>query len=308
MKRHTRTKLVKTGLAHLFLLLSWFAAQTPAQDTLPQTIYIPVTFYDFHSNGSNPEFEPPSTGTYKNMVADTLDQDKKPVVGPNPFFDIYIAKWFRPWQSGDFTIPVYDSTGRTARIQTVNYDTAFKNIVFKDSLPFKLLPNGTYQYSNQAFFMLDNKGFGSEGREDANGVLHNFSFTMELHWTFTYQKGLVFDFEGDDDVWVFINGRKVIDLGGIHNALPGSVDLDSLTGMQVGNRYSFDLFYAERHVVASDIKITTNLFNPPGSLRLYSQPGDPTTLVPLGPELPPLREQIFRFTRMCSTVCRAGCL
>jgi fibro-slime domain-containing protein len=284
LKRNTATNNRITRIGGLFLFLFCVSAsRAPAQDSLPQTIYIPVTFYDFHSNGSNPEFEPPGTGSFKNMVADTLDAERKPVVGPNPFYDMYVAKWFRQWQGGDFTIPVYDSTGRTAQIQTVTYDTAFKNIMFKDSLPFSLQANGTYQYTNQAFFILDNKGFGSEGRTDANGVLHNFSFTMELHWTFTYQTGLIFNFEGDDDVWVFINGRKVIDLGGIHGAQPASVNLDTLTGMVPGKRYSFDLFYAERHVVASDIKITTNLFNPPASLRLYSQPGNPSTLAPLGP-------------------------
>jgi len=99
---------------------------------------------------------------------------------------------------------------------------------------------------------------------------------MELHCQFTYQDNLTFNFTGDDDVFVFINGKQVIDLGGIHGPTNAAVNLNTL-GLKQGEKYMFDLFYAERHVTGSDILITTNLFTPPGYLRLYSKPDTAST-------------------------------
>ena len=264
-----------------WFLVLFLALQLRAQN-YPDTIWMPVTFYDFHSDGSNPEFEQPNDGgVHTGMVADTLDNSRKPMLGPVPYRNYEIAKWYRPWQPGDFTIPNYVITaggGNNATIQytgmvTVNYDTAFKNVVIQDSLPFVHIGNGIYQYNNPNFFLLDGRGFGNEG------LPHNYSFTMELHSAFTYEKGLVFNFAGDDDVWAFINGHLAMDLGGVHQTANGALNLDNNnpTGMQVGHKYNFDLFYAERHTVASDIKITTNLFTPPGYLQLFAKPGTPNT-------------------------------
>ena len=270
-------------------LVLFLALQLRAQQ-YPDTIWIPVTFYDFHSDKSNPEFEQPNDGAvHLGMVANTLDADRKPVLGPTPYRNYYIAKWFRPWQAGDFTIPSYtvvsggeyNAVVQYNGIITVNYDTAFKDIVIKDSLPFVHIGNGVYQYDNPNFFLLDGKGFGNEG------LPHNYSFTMELHTTFTYEKGLIFNFAGDDDLWAFINGELAMDIGGVHQTAIGALNLDNNpTGMQVGKKYNFDLFYAERHTSASDIKITTNLFTPPGYLQLFAKPGTPNT--PDNPMLGPL--------------------
>jgi fibro-slime domain-containing protein len=265
----------KTSVVVFFFFL--FTLQLQAQQ-YPDIIKMPVTFYDFHSDSSNPEFECAHTGGVRlGMVGTTLDAQKKPLLGPIPYINYGIAKWFRPWQPGDFQVPSYEVVSGTdefhsvikySGMKTANYDTAFKNIVFPMELPFNYVPNsaGMYQYFNPAFFMLDGKGFDKEGLD------HNFSFTMELHSEFTYRKELRFDFEGDDDVWVFINGKLALELGGIHGAEDGAIDLDTISGMSIGKKYSFDLFYAERHTTQSDIKITTNLFTPPGYLRLYSAP------------------------------------
>ncbi len=275
---------VSTGnglpLNFLVITLTFFFLQEPFAQQFPDTIWIPVTFYDFHSDKSNPEFEADHNGgLHKGMVADTLNANKKPVLGSKPFFNYYIHKWFEPWQAGDFTIPEYeDRNGVDHEIVTVTYDTAFKNIVIKDSLPFIHIGDGVYQFERSGqnrtgeFFWLDDRGFGNERKSN------NYSFTMELHTTFTYNRGLTFEFLGDDDVWAFIDGKLAMDIGGIHVSLADEIDLDEIADsfeLKAGRKYDFDFFYAERHTSNSRIKITTNLFTPMANLRLYSKPGNP---------------------------------
>jgi fibro-slime domain-containing protein len=104
---------------------------------------------------------------------------------------------------------------------------------------------------------------------DANGknVMHNFSFTGEFRYWFKYDstKSYTLDFVGDDDVWVFINNKLAVDLGGIHTPVEGSVTLNAATasklGMQSGNVYQIAVFQTERQTTCSSYKLTLSGFN-----------------------------------------------
>ncbi|WP_438022712.1 fibro-slime domain-containing protein [Sorangium sp. So ce233] len=115
---------------------------------------------------------------------------------------------------------------------------------------------GNITYQNNAFFPIDGKGWGNEDYP------HNYHFTTELHMSFNYKGGEVFTFSGDDDLWVFINGKLAIDLGGLHVEETGSIDLDQSAealGLEVGKEYTLDLFHAERRATGSNFSLETSL-------------------------------------------------
>ena len=81
---------------------------------------------------------------------------------------------------------------------------------------------------------------------------------MEIHTQFEHTSGMIFEFIGDDDVWLFVNNSLVMDLGYIHTAAPGKVSLDDLP-LTFGDTYPLDFFYCERQTWSSSIDLITNL-------------------------------------------------
>lgn len=151
------------------------------------------------------------------------------------------------------------TTSKTAFDQWYRYTSGVNKPYI---LYLSLEPNGgLLTFQADLFFPLDNSGWGNSGTGEDNKV-HNFGFTTEIHTKFTYKGGEKFTFIGDDDVWVFINGRLAVDLGGVHPQQTGSVTLDTQAttlGITKGNQYSLDVFHAERHTVASHFRLDTNI-------------------------------------------------
>jgi fibro-slime domain-containing protein len=157
--------------------------------------------------------------------------------------------------------PVLARSGPTRTVRDpAQFDSWYRNV---DGLnqPFKFEiwfgPNqGVSSFESTAFFPLDGAGFGNQGNN------HNFHFTTEIHTQFKYGGKEQFNFTGDDDVWVFINNKLVIDLGGVHVAEKASVDIDSRAaelGLVIGNVYPFDMFQNERHTSESNFRADTTL-------------------------------------------------
>ncbi|HYQ04977.1 MAG TPA: fibro-slime domain-containing protein [Polyangiaceae bacterium] len=117
--------------------------------------------------------------------------------------------------------------------------------------------SGVSVYDSNAFFPIDNQGFGN-----TPGQTHNYSFTTEIHVKFQYQKAQKFTFRGDDDLWIFVNGQLALDVGGQHQALEGTIDFDlqaAKLGITVGQTYAMDIFHAERQTTDSNFRIETNI-------------------------------------------------
>ena len=205
----------------------------------PSSIYLQGILRDFKD--THPDFERKpgengfAYGLDPNIVLNTLSSGNKPQYKGGSFSTTTEAnfdEWYR------------DIAGVN---KNVNY-----SIELNDSDG-----DGTYTYYNASFFPLDGMaGFDNQGRN------HNYHFTYEIHSTFTYGGGEMFEFRGDDDVWVYINGKKVIDIGGVHNEKVALVDLDTVAssiGITPGNTYNFDMFFAERHTTKSNFKVETTI-------------------------------------------------
>ncbi|MCL2282534.1 MAG: fibro-slime domain-containing protein [Fibromonadales bacterium] len=92
----------------------------------------------------------------------------------------------------------------------------------------------------------------------ANAKANQF-FCFESHAEFVYEKGQEFFFRGDDDIWVYMNNKLVVDLGGSHLAAPGYVNLDTLHLIE-GEKYPIDIFFCDRRTTMSNVRITTNMY------------------------------------------------
>ncbi|MCC6970775.1 MAG: fibro-slime domain-containing protein [Phycisphaerales bacterium] len=120
------------------------------------------------------------------------------------------------------------------------------------------------------FFPINGQLYGNSKNETKN-----FHFSFELVTEFVYKKGSgqVFTFTGDDDVWVFVDNKLVIDIGGIHSAVSQTIELDRLNWLEDGGTYKLNFFFAERHRTQSNCRIDTTMqlrtVDPPATTAIF---------------------------------------
>lgn len=123
------------------------------------------------------------------------------------------------------------------------------------------------------FFPLDGVP-RSEKRDDGN---HNYFFGMRYDVTFKigdYVGPLNYTFTGDDDLWVVLDGKKiVIDLGGIHQAAKKEVNLWDYVKHKDENEHTLTILYMERGAYESNCQMEFTL----PSARISEVTNVPTT-------------------------------
>lgn len=160
--------------------------------------------------------------------------------------------------------PVYALSGPSRTIagpdsfDTFFHDTPNVNLTTTKYLQLTASPTvpGLFVYENNSFFPIDGELWGNY----AYG--HNYHFTLMVSTEFVYVGGETFTFSGDDDMWVFVNRRLAIDLGGVHESETASIDLDEdspYLRITPGNRYALHLFFAERRTISSNFTIRTSI-------------------------------------------------
>jgi fibro-slime domain-containing protein len=266
---------------------------TSVQGTLPDVLELPVTFRDFISFPVSPAVRHPdfqffNGGGTRGLVEDTLGNDKKPVYtgscdtgdavnvntcpdGPQMTTQANFDQWYRD-------VPVVNRT----LVTTLSMD---KTGPTSDVYQFPAVL-GSVQLFPLDDLTDDNASWVSEGSETESAG-HNFGFTSEIRHWFEFKGAERLTFSGDDDVWVFINGRLALDLGGMHPRREQTIVLDAGTGqaqctittngadttpatpcpvasrdlaLSVGSVYEMALFHAERHTGFSNFDLTLGGF------------------------------------------------
>ncbi len=288
--RITGLAMTAAGLATAAGLVLWAssgaeAAQPSGASGLPEAITLTGVVRDFRErsvSGGHPDFERRPAGgfgMYVGNVAEQLDGQGKPL------FTGMGKKVNNQWkdaQGRNISANLYDpSAGDTAGsygspdpggIQSQNtFAQWFReapgvNMSAPLSITLKRQPGTSiYTFDDKSdpnyqslggFFPINGQLFGNSAGGDKN-----YHFTFELTTEFVYKEntGQVFSFTGDDDVWVFIDGKKVIDIGGVHSAISQTIDLDRLSWLVDGQKYSLKFFFAERHRTQSNFRIDTTL-------------------------------------------------
>lgn len=185
----------------------------------------------------------------------------------------------------------------------------------KDGMRLQQDPNGSY-YLNDSVEPITVNGkksylpFNDNPTGTATETKLNYMFGQRFDLTFTIPEGgqvsmptadgtkpqdVVFEFQGDDDCWVFIDGQLVLDMGGIHDPVRGTInfrsgtweiqgDLDGslsktketyrqgnfhLTETADGS-HTLTMLYFERGLYASNLKLTFN-FPQQNELRITKE-------------------------------------
>ncbi len=255
---------------------------------LPSSVTLQGRVRDFKwagTTGGHADFEfVPSRGYahYSGLAADRTDADGKPVFastgrkvttqardssGRNrmPVNKDYISS--RP---GDISA-VHETHSGGSLTNATNFAQWFRdvqNVNMGRTLPLTLVRQANtniYTFNDRTDPSYSAKGgffpINGELLGNPSGQSKNFGFTFELDTNFVYRRGTgqVFSFTGDDDVFVFIDGRLVIDIGGVHAAVSQTIELDRLNWLSDGREYRLQFFFAERHTSQSNFRIDTTI-------------------------------------------------
>lgn len=279
----------------------------------PATITVPITYWDQRedecwSDGQSRDW---------NIVSNMTDADLIANLVPNRQFEwsdciVYASRYPTQLQQGivkdtlgsdGLPIPTFTNsidaynnginvlsmniTGNDPVQPTDNFYPWFHNTSrsqsYERKITFRNTGNNTYTYGGSNIFPLDDVQFSSS--DSASRYGHNFHFTAHLQVPIKIASSGAerFDFTGDDDVWVYLNNKLVLDLGGLHEALSGyfiingdgtitssATDSNGVVrtktinaNLTPGDVVNLDFFYAERSTTASNTKITITHMNWP---------------------------------------------
>jgi fibro-slime domain-containing protein len=271
-------------------------------------LVLPIVYHDFlhyKEVGGHPDFDRFNGDGVAGIAQFNLGPLGVPVHGPtctagtaNPSFNVTYCDPGTTTPTWDKTVDYYsawyvDTSYSKTIVQTLTLGGQL-NGANSATCSTGANPDCTsYAFTSGAFFPIDNMGWGN-----TPGETHNYGFTSQTRYWFQYTGTATLSFNGDDDVWVYINKRLAVDLGGLHQSSPTSITLDPTNGhgytcdfvnpgpsagqtllqgcssvnktgggrdvdlgLQIGSVYEIVVFQAERRRSASNYRLTLSKFS-----------------------------------------------
>lgn len=252
----------------------------------------------------------PLSGVVPGMVQDTLDSNSMDNMGLK-FNNIYTA--YNLFGNVDSSIKfgnlhVYQEVNTDYKfpfkIDSDGYrtfDSANMYVVKNDTNKKFDLYNGGYQtwwhdVTSQYEAAMDNQFIPYNTPDNASNMDYGFTMCMTLKFLMepdgkvhTYdengheiEQSMIFEFTGDDDLWIYIDGNLRLDMGGIHGPKSGTINFDKSAGegscvakvfnddgaVNTENKFNLPagehemkIFYMERAQKGSNLKIRYNLIS-----------------------------------------------
>ncbi len=172
----------------------------------------------------------------------------------------------------DSKFPFVETTDPTTKVKSYVFDSGER----KDNIAFDFnesdLSNSTLNYysGNGVAGKLDNRNGFFPFNTKSNNYPRNYGFGMRVDIDFTLPKDGLFDggtpaefhYSGDDDVWVFVDGNLILDLGGAHTPTTGSINFGAGVGTITATS---DTVYRQLNQTEKDTQVFEFVFNKPSS-------------------------------------------
>ncbi len=207
----------------------------------------------FATDGSNKEY----TDVYENVqVPFYIDEDGYYVLDSDTY-GVYF--------DGGASAADDDATMAIADLPSLYYSTDHsKNIV--GFAPFNDLSSTTNSGSNST--NTATTGYQIENYQSGSSSAMNYGFGMVTSVDFQMTddgqidgEDIIFEFSGDDDVWVYIDGVLALDIGGTHDAITGTINFATGNVTLTAKGYSYIGDKATDTVESSNTMSQTNLYD-----------------------------------------------
>lgn len=280
------------------------------QSAVYKFLYDPLNNYDFSVNhiGDN------KTRTYTGIVQDYLDNDGLPVFNYGTPFNLFDSSAASAGGGTKSVQPAQFQFVYNEATQTYSYNSHLHHAQLGNDGVIRQYTQGLgltgwgskaagfFPFNNWEDLVENDLGsWGTVANDNYNTYLLpetelNYHFGMSMSQNFNVpengyitladksKEDMVFKISGDDDIWMFIDGHLVLDIGGIHESITGEVNLtegtytvngvtNSLSSILPnfenfggdtgdwawGTMHQFQLFYLERGGTLSNMDISFNL-------------------------------------------------